>query len=154
MLKPLTVWITRICGKFWKRWEYQTTWPAFEKSVCRSGSKLELNMKQHIGHRLSSHTPLLCPNSPCYSWGCISWRKTKALNTCLSHVCVALSFLVPVFGVCMFHRFGKHFPPTVHILMLDTYLLLPPVLNPITYSVRTKKIRLGIFHMFRQRKRL
>ena len=26
-LKPLTVWITINCGKFWKRWEYQTTWP-------------------------------------------------------------------------------------------------------------------------------
>ena len=26
--KPLTVWITTNCGKFWKRWEYQTTWPA------------------------------------------------------------------------------------------------------------------------------
>ena len=22
------VWITMKCGKFWKRWEYQTTWPA------------------------------------------------------------------------------------------------------------------------------
>ena len=28
MLKPLTVWITRNCGKFFKRWEYQTTCPA------------------------------------------------------------------------------------------------------------------------------
>ena len=26
--KPLTVWITTNYGKFWKRWEYQTTWPA------------------------------------------------------------------------------------------------------------------------------
>ena len=25
MLKPLTVWVTRNCGKFLKRWEYQTT---------------------------------------------------------------------------------------------------------------------------------
>ena len=25
MPKPLTVWITRNCGKFSKRWEYQTT---------------------------------------------------------------------------------------------------------------------------------
>ena len=33
MPKPLTVWITIKCGKFWKRWEYQMTWP-----VCRSGS--------------------------------------------------------------------------------------------------------------------
>ena len=28
MPKPLTVWITINCGKFWKRWEYQITWPA------------------------------------------------------------------------------------------------------------------------------
>ena len=26
--KPLTVWITINYGKFWKRWAYQTTWPA------------------------------------------------------------------------------------------------------------------------------
>ena len=25
MPKPLTVWITRNCGDFFKRWEYQTT---------------------------------------------------------------------------------------------------------------------------------
>ena len=36
--KPLTVWITTNCGKFWKTWEYQTTWSALEISVCRSGS--------------------------------------------------------------------------------------------------------------------
>ena len=28
MPKPLTVWIITNCGKFLKRWEYQTTWPA------------------------------------------------------------------------------------------------------------------------------
>ena len=28
MPKPLTVWITTNCGKFLKRWEYQTTLPA------------------------------------------------------------------------------------------------------------------------------
>ena len=28
MPKTLTVWITINCGKFSKRWEYQTTWPA------------------------------------------------------------------------------------------------------------------------------
>ena len=28
MPKPWTVWITTNCGKFFKRWEYQTTWPA------------------------------------------------------------------------------------------------------------------------------
>ena len=37
MLKPLTVWITTSCGKFFKRWEYQTTWLASWESACRSG---------------------------------------------------------------------------------------------------------------------
>ena len=29
MPKPLTVWITTNCGKFLKRWEYQTALPAY-----------------------------------------------------------------------------------------------------------------------------
>ena len=29
ILKPLTVWITINCGKFFKRWEYETTLPVF-----------------------------------------------------------------------------------------------------------------------------
>ena len=29
MPKPLTVWITTNCGKIFKRWEYQSTLPAF-----------------------------------------------------------------------------------------------------------------------------
>ena len=45
--KPLTVWITTTCAKFWKRWEYQTTWPA-SREICMQVKKqqLELNMKQ------------------------------------------------------------------------------------------------------------
>ena len=37
MPKPLTVWVTINGGKFWKRWEYQTTDLPPEKSVCRPG---------------------------------------------------------------------------------------------------------------------
>ncbi|XP_057605876.1 olfactory receptor 51L1 [Hippopotamus amphibius kiboko] len=81
-------------------------------------------------------------------------ERLKALNTCVSHICVVLIFFVPVIGVSMVHRFGKHLSPVVHILMADIYLLLPPVLNPIVYSVRTKQIRLGIVHKFGLRRRL
>ena len=47
--KPLTVWITINCGKFWKRWEYQTTWPA-SWEICMQVRKqqLELDMEQHL----------------------------------------------------------------------------------------------------------
>ena len=37
-IKPLTVWITTNCGKFLKRWEYQTTYLSHEKPVCRTRS--------------------------------------------------------------------------------------------------------------------
>ena len=47
MPKPLTVWITTNCGKFWKGWEYQTTWPA-SWEICMQVRKqqLELDMEQ------------------------------------------------------------------------------------------------------------
>ena len=52
MLKPLTVWIIANCGEFWKRWEYQTTWPASWK-ICMQASKqqLELDMEQQTGSK-------------------------------------------------------------------------------------------------------
>ena len=47
MPKPLTVWITINCGKFWKRWEYQTTWPAsWEIYMQVRKQQLELDMEQ------------------------------------------------------------------------------------------------------------
>ena len=51
MPKPLTVWITINYWKFWKRWEYQTTWPASWEISCMSRSKLELDMEQKIGSK-------------------------------------------------------------------------------------------------------
>ena len=48
MPKPLTVWITT--GKFFKRWEYQTTWPAsWETYMQVRKQQLELDMEQHTG---------------------------------------------------------------------------------------------------------
>ena len=47
MPKPLTVRITINCGKFWKRWEYQTTWPAsWETYMQVKKQQLELDMEQ------------------------------------------------------------------------------------------------------------
>ena len=46
-LKPLTGWITANYGKFFKRWEYQTTLPA-SWEICMQVRKqqLELDMEQ------------------------------------------------------------------------------------------------------------
>ena len=46
MPKPLTVWITTNCGKFLKRWEYQTIWPASWKIYMQvKKQQLELDME-------------------------------------------------------------------------------------------------------------
>ena len=51
--KSLTVWITTNYGKFFKRWEYQTTWPAsWEICVQVKKQQLELDMEQQMGPKL------------------------------------------------------------------------------------------------------
>ena len=49
---PLTVWITVNCGKFWKTWEYHTTWPA-SWEICMQVRKqqLELDREQQTGSK-------------------------------------------------------------------------------------------------------
>ena len=46
------VWTTINCGKFWKRWEYQTTQPA-SWEICMQVRKqqLELDMEQQTGSK-------------------------------------------------------------------------------------------------------
>ena len=52
MPKPLAVWITTNCGKFLKRWAYQTSWPA-SWEICMQVRKqqLELDMEQQSGSK-------------------------------------------------------------------------------------------------------
>ena len=46
------VWITTHCGKFLKRWEYQTTLPAsWETCTQVKKQQLDLNMEQWTGSK-------------------------------------------------------------------------------------------------------
>ena len=49
---PLTMLITINCGNFWKRYEYQTTWPAsWEMCMQVRKQQLELDMEQWTGSK-------------------------------------------------------------------------------------------------------
>ena len=50
--KPFTVWITTNCGKFFKRWEYQTTWSALWE-ICTQAKQqqVEPDMEQQTGSK-------------------------------------------------------------------------------------------------------
>ena len=50
--KILTVWFTINCGKFLKKGEYQTTWPAsWETCMQVRKQQLELDMEQQTGSK-------------------------------------------------------------------------------------------------------
>ena len=61
--KALTVWIITNCGKFFKRWEYQTTLPAsWEICVQVKKQQLELDVEQRTGSKLGKEyvKPVYC----------------------------------------------------------------------------------------------
>ena len=53
MSKLLPLWITISCGKFWKTWEYQTTWPG-SRELCMQVKKqqLEPDLEEQTGSKL------------------------------------------------------------------------------------------------------
>ncbi|KAF5918630.1 hypothetical protein HPG69_005664 [Diceros bicornis minor] len=71
----------------------------------------------------------------------------QALNTCVSHTLAVTIVYIPVIGVSMIHHFGRHLPAIVHTLVAYVYLVVPPVLNPIIYSVKSKPIREAMLRM-------
>uniref|UniRef100_F6U0G3 Olfactory receptor n=1 Tax=Monodelphis domestica TaxID=13616 RepID=F6U0G3_MONDO len=75
--------------------------------------------------------------------------RQKAFSTCTAHICAIIITYVPAFFTFFTHRFGGHtIPPSLHIIVANLYLLLPPTLNPIVYGVKTKQIRESVIRFF------
>ncbi|XP_069325446.1 olfactory receptor 51A7 [Eulemur rufifrons] len=68
-------------------------------------------------------------------------ERLTALNTCVSHICAVLTFYVPIITLAAMHRFAKHKSPLVVILIADMFSLVPPLMNPIVYCIKTRQIR-------------
>ncbi|KAM9658644.1 olfactory receptor 51T1 [Trichechus inunguis] len=75
-------------------------------------------------------------------------KQQKALSTCVCHICAVTVFYVPMISLSMAHRLFSSTPRVLCSILANIYLLLPPVLNPIIYSLKTKTIRQAMLHLF------
>ncbi|XP_003129564.2 olfactory receptor 51G2-like [Sus scrofa] len=74
--------------------------------------------------------------------------RLKALSTCVSHLSAVTLFFTPMICLSLLHRFGPRLPWHIYVTMANMHFLIPPVMNPIVYVVKTKQIRERILKLF------
>ena len=105
MPKPLTVWITINCGKFWERWDYQATLPA-SWEICMQVRKqqLELDMGKQTGSKSGKEYIKAVYCHPAYlthlqstSWVTLGWMQHRLESRLLGEISITSDK----------HRYGK-----------------------------------------------
>uniref|UniRef100_H0WC17 G-protein coupled receptors family 1 profile domain-containing protein n=1 Tax=Cavia porcellus TaxID=10141 RepID=H0WC17_CAVPO len=71
-------------------------------------------------------------------------EQLKALNTCISHICEVIIFYLPIINLAIVHHFAQHVSPLMNVLMANVLLLVPPLMNPIIYCVKTRQSRVRV----------
>ncbi|CAM5072726.1 unnamed protein product [Natator depressus] len=74
--------------------------------------------------------------------------RLKTFGTCISHLCAIFALYLPIFFFSLTQRFGHNVPLYLHILFTSVYQVVPPVLHPMIYGVRTKQIRGRLLQLF------
>ncbi|XP_024075944.1 olfactory receptor 52E2-like, partial [Terrapene carolina triunguis] len=74
--------------------------------------------------------------------------RLKTFGTCISHLCAILLLYIPDFFSSLTQRFGQNVPLHLRVLIASMFLLMPPMLHPIIYEVRTKQIRGRLLQLF------
>ena len=98
---------TTNCGKFLKRWEYQTTWPA-SWEICMQVKKqqLELDMEQWTGSKYEKEYIKAVYCHPAYltsmqstSWETLGWMKHKLESRLSGEISITLDMqMTPPYG--------------------------------------------------------
>ncbi|XP_024077815.1 olfactory receptor 52E4-like [Terrapene carolina triunguis] len=74
--------------------------------------------------------------------------RLKTFGTCGSHLCAILGFYIPGLFSSLMYRFRQNLAVHFHVLIANMCILLPPMLNPIIYGVRTRQIRDRLLRVF------
>ncbi|XP_039379387.1 olfactory receptor 51E1-like [Mauremys reevesii] len=78
--------------------------------------------------------------------------RLKTFGTCISHLCAISALYVPDLFSSLMLRFGHNVPLHFLVLIVSLYHLIPPVLHPIIYGVKTKQIRGRLLQLFAHKK--
>ncbi|XP_016013425.2 olfactory receptor 51T1 [Rousettus aegyptiacus] len=78
-------------------------------------------------------------------------KQQKALGTCVCHLCAVTVFYMPMISLSVTHRLLNSTSRIVYSILANIYLLLPPVLNPIIYSLKTKTIREAMLQLLQSK---
>ncbi|XP_036393566.1 olfactory receptor 52E8-like [Megalops cyprinoides] len=78
--------------------------------------------------------------------------QKKALNTCTPHLITFINFsLASLFSV-IYNRFSLYLPREINVFMSVHFVLVPPLLHPIIYGIRTQEIRKCLTKIIRKRR--
>ncbi|XP_061105480.1 olfactory receptor 1F1-like [Conger conger] len=76
-------------------------------------------------------------------------ERLKAMKTCTSHLILVSVFYLPI---CITEAMGPSMHHNTRIINMSLTTILPPVLNPIIYTLKTEEFRESIKKLYRRKK--
>ncbi|XP_053187054.1 olfactory receptor 2AT4-like [Scomber japonicus] len=67
--------------------------------------------------------------------------RLKALATCIEHLILVAVFFIPIFIIFLMGLYVRSIDPDQRVLSLSLASCIPPCINPIVYSLKTKEIK-------------
>ena len=77
--------------------------------------------------------------------------QVKALATCIEHVILVAVFYIPLITIFTIGFYLRLIDPDQRVLSLSLASCLPPCINPIVYSLKTKEIKIRVLALVRKK---
>ncbi|XP_047457978.1 olfactory receptor 6N2-like [Mugil cephalus] len=140
-ISTITTSMTRICGSHIPK-IYCVNLLVSNLACSASLAKIAVpafNYTFYFGHFIFIMWSYVCLIRTCKT---STENRSKFMQTCLPHLFCLLTFVVCLLFDLLYMRFGsKDLSQSVQNFMAIEFLLIPPIVNPIIYGFKLKKIR-------------